>query len=162
MATYDDLSLPVRLFMKGYPFSRYRVSVPEPARLPKPLAEARIALVTTAALYLPSQPKFDESIKMGDPSFREIPVDVDVQTLVEGHRSSSFDHTGVTQDRNLALPLDRFRELAERGVIGGLAPRHFSFMGSVVGPGRLINETAPEVAARLVADSVDAAFLTPV
>jgi hypothetical protein len=35
-------------------------------------------------------------------------------------------------------------------------------MGSIVGPRRLIDETAPQVARMLAEDRVDVAFLTPV
>ena len=62
----------------------------------------------------------------------------------------------------MALPLDRLKALVEKGVIGSVAPRHFSFMGSISAPGHLINSTAPEVARMLVDDAVDAALLTPV
>ena len=65
------------------------------------------------------------------------------------------------QDRNLVFPLDRFRELAAQGTIGTLNHRHFSFMGSISAPGRLISETAAAVAALLRQDEVDAAFLVP-
>ena len=82
--------------------------------------------------------------------------------IFESHRSNSFDHSGIEADANLALPLDRMRELVAQGVIGELNHRHFSFMGSIVGPAKLINETAPQVAAMLKADSVDVALLTPV
>jgi D-proline reductase (dithiol) PrdB len=162
MANYNDLSLPVRLFMKGYPFSRYAV-VPVPcARLKKPVRAARVALVTTAGLHTPEQPDFDRSIKMGDPSFREIPNAIDVRSLMESHRSHSFDHSGIEADANLAFPLDRFRELESENVIGELNHRHFSFMGSIIGPRKLIETTAPQVARLLVEDQVDVAFLTPV
>ncbi|MBI1760256.1 MAG: hypothetical protein HYR56_02365 [Acidobacteria bacterium] len=162
MATYDDLSLHVRLFMKGYPFARYTLDPVPCAPLRKPLSQARVALVTTAGLRTPEQAEFDHSIKMGDTSFREIPNDVDVPTLIESHRSYAFDHTGIEADRNLAFPLERFRELTAQGVIGALNYRHFSFMGSIVGPGKLIEETAPAVARRLRDDGVEVALLTPV
>jgi D-proline reductase (dithiol) PrdB len=162
MANYNDLSLHVRLFMKGYPFSRYAV-IPVPcANLGKPLRETRVALVTTAGLHTPEQPGFDHSIKMGDTSFREIPNAIGVRSLIESHRSYSFDHTGIEADANLAFPLDRFRELETENVIGQLNHRHFSFMGSIVGPRKLIETTAPQVARCLVEDNVDVAFLTPV
>ncbi len=77
-------------------------------------------------------------------------------------RSWSFDHTGILRDRNLALPLDRLREMRQRGEIGVIAPHHYSFMGSIVSPSKLIKETAPEVARRLTADAVDVVLLTPV
>lgn len=162
MATYDDLSLHVRLFMKGYRFSRHVIDPMPCAKLKRPLNEARIALVTTAGLKMPEQPDFDHSIKMGDTSLREIPNTVDVRTLIESHRSYSFDHSGVQADANLVFPLDRFRELEPQGEVGQLNHRHFSFMGSIVGPRKLIEETAPQVARSLREDGVDAVFLTPV
>jgi D-proline reductase (dithiol) PrdB len=47
-------------------------------------------------------------------------------------------------------------------VIGNVAPRHLSFMGSITAPGRLRTETAPEAAGLLVEDGVDVALLVPV
>ncbi|MCI0663045.1 MAG: hypothetical protein L0220_18425 [Acidobacteria bacterium] len=161
MATYDDLSLHVRLFMKGYPFSRYAaVNVPC-ARLKTPLNKSRIALVTSAGLCAPGQADFDYSIKLGDTSFREIPNTIETENLFESHRSNAFDHSGIRADANLAFPLDRFRELISKQVIGELNHRHFSFMGSIIAPRNLIEETAPQVARSLRADQVDAVFLTP-
>lgn len=162
MATYSDLSLHVRLFMKGYPFSHYRIDPLRVVRLTKPLSAARVALVTTAGLRTPDQQNFDHSNKKGDPSFREIPHTIDVTTLVESHRSYAFDHQGIGADANLAFPLDRFRELESNRAIGELNHRHFSFMGSIVGPGRLIDQTAPQVACLLKNDGVDVVLLTPV
>lgn len=162
MATYDDLSLHVRLFMKNYPFSRYAIAPTPFARLAKPLGESRVALVTTAGLRTPGQADFDRSDKRGDPSFREIPNTIETPLLVESHRSYAFDHEAVCSDVNLAFPLDRFRELESLCAIGALNHRHFSFMGSIVGPRRLIDETAPQVARMLAEDRVEAVFLTPV
>jgi D-proline reductase (dithiol) PrdB len=162
MANYNDLSLHVRLFMKGYPFSKYAV-IPVPcARLEKPVSAARVALVTTAGLRTPEQLDFDRSIKRGDTSFREIPNEIEVRSLIESHRSNAFDHSGIEADANLAFPLDRFRELESENVIGELNHRHFSFMGSIIGPRKLIETTAPQVARCLIEDNVDLAFLTPV
>lgn len=162
MATYADLSLPIRLFMNGFPFTRYAVKDNPIAKLEKPLSECKFALVTTAGLRLANQPPYDRSVKLGDTSFREIPSDANVQTLVEDHKSNSFDHAGIELDKNLALPLDRFRELVEQKKIGALNSRHFSFMGSIVAPKNLIENTAPQAAEELKADGVDAVFLTPV
>jgi D-proline reductase (dithiol) PrdB len=162
MASYNDLSLTVRLFMKGYPFARYAIDPVPSAKLARPLSESRIALVTTAGLHTPEQPNFDYTNKRGDASFREIPNSIEVQSLLESHRSHAFDHRGIEADKNLAFPLDRFRELEAQGAIGELNHRHFSFMGSIVGPRRLIEETAPQVARMLREDNVDAVLLTPV
>ena len=162
MATYDDLSLHVRLFMKSYPFRRYAIDPTPCARLAKPLEESRVALVTTAGLRTPDQNDFDHSDKRGDPSFREIPNTTETRLLVESHRSYAFDHEAVLLGRQpgvSARPLPR-TQIARR--IGALNHRHFSFMGSIVGPRRLIDETAPQVARMLAEDRVDVAFLTPV
>ena len=162
MGTYADLSLPIRAFMNGFPFSRYAVKDNPCVKLAKPLSECKFALVTTAGLRLETDTPFNHSIRFGDTSFREIPHDVNVQTLFEDHKSNSFDHAGIEADKNLAFPLERFREMAERGEIGALNSRHFSFMGSIIAPKNLIEKNAPAVAAALKKDGVDAVFLTPV
>ncbi len=162
MATYGEMVLKYRLFMKAYPFARYAINPVPCANLEKPLNTARVALITTAGLHTPEQVGFDSFLKSGDASFREIPNSVITSTLIEAHKSDTFDHSGVLANRNLAFPLDRFRELVAQGEIGNLNHRHFSFMGSILRPKRLIEETAPEVAEGLRADGVDVAFLTPV
>ena len=167
MAQFDDIELVERLFLKGYPFQRYSPRPENPASLAitplrKALSKCVVAVVTTAGLSLPNQPTFDASIKMGDSSFREFPGDISPQLLEMNHRSWSFDQTGVLRDRNLVMPLDRLREMQLRGEIGAIAPHHYSFMGSIVGPSKLIKQSAPEVARRLVRDGVDVVLLTPV
>ena len=159
MARLEDLKLAHRLFMKAY---RYRsVDWSPGARLLRPLSEARMALVSTAGLHLPDQTAFDLAIKGGDASFRELPGSVDAQELRIAHRSSAFDQTGALKDLNLVFPLDRFRELVGRRELGSLNHRHFSFMGSIIAPGKLISESAPQVAAKLREDQADAVFLVP-
>lgn len=160
MGDVSEFSLPVRLFLRAY---RWRVVDPVPwAPLRVPLARARLALVSSAGFVLPGQAPFDESARGGDPSFREIPFDSDPGALVDTHRSGSFDHAGMRADPNLAFPLARVRELAERGRIGSVNARHWSFMGSLTATGRFTSESLPRVAAAAVADGVDAALLVPV
>ncbi len=162
MATYADLKLHHRIFTQNYPFHRYAVTDNPTAPHKKPLSESRIALITTAGLMRADDERFSNLIKLGDPTFREIPNDIEVQTLIEDHDSDSFSHDGIEADKNLAFPLDRFRELESQGKIGGLNQRHFSFMGSIISPRTLIKETAPQAAKLLKEDSVDAVFLAPV
>jgi D-proline reductase (dithiol) PrdB len=160
VAKLSDLKLSYQLFMKAYPYriAAWRAGV----HLSKPLREARVAVVTTAAFFEPGQLPFDVSIRGGDCSYRVLPSDVALNTLRIAHRSDAFDSRGIASDKNLALPLDRLKALAEEGVIGSVAPRHFSFMGSISAPGRLVGGTAPEVARMLAEDAVDAVLLTPV
>ncbi|HET6304088.1 MAG TPA: glycine/sarcosine/betaine reductase selenoprotein B family protein [Myxococcota bacterium] len=160
MGEIEEFPLAVRLLLRAYPWRRVD---PVPwAPLQRPLAACRLALVSSAAFVAPGQPPFDDDLRGGDPSFREIPADVDLATLRETHRSESFDHSGLARDPNLGFPLERLRELVRAGRIGSLAPRHLSFMGSILAPGRLVKRTAPEAARRLVADGVEAALLVPV
>jgi D-proline reductase (dithiol) PrdB len=110
---------------------------------------------------LPGQIPFDDR-RGGDPTFREIPADADPTTLVDTHRSESYDHTGLRRDANLALPLDRVRELAARGRIGSVNARHWSFMGSLTAPGRFVAESLPKMVDAAVSDGVQAALFVPV
>lgn len=160
MAELNQLKRIDRLFVKAYPWRRIN---PVPwTPLVKPVEECRVALVSSAGMVLPEQDRFDASVKGGDTSFRVIPRTADVSTLIDTHRSDSFDHTGLRQDQNLAFPLDRLRELESSGAIGSLGPRHLSFMGSITAPGRLIRRTGPEATQWLVDDGVDIALLVPV
>ncbi len=159
MASLSELSLRNRLFMATY---RYRTLDPVPfARPVTPLAKARVALVTTGGVYLPSQAPFDGGVKGGDASFREIPADADLSALDIAHKSDAFDQTGFRADCNLGFPLERLREMAARGEIGELNGRALSFMGSITAPGRLVKVTAPAAASLLEADRVDVALLVP-
>jgi D-proline reductase (dithiol) PrdB len=130
-------------------------------RLSKPLSACRAALVTTGGIHLPEQTPFDMDNPEGDATYREIPGDVSLDRLTITHKY--YNHTDADADPNIIFPLDRFRELAAAGVIGSVAPRHFSFMGHIEGDQLpiLLERTAPEVAGKLRADGVDFAFLTP-
>src|SRR5579864_3300868 len=160
MAHIEDLNFKHRVFMKAYRYRR--VDWSPGVHLDKSLSKSKFALITTAALHLPEQPAFNHDVRGGDCSFRELPGNVNVGELKIAHRSSAFDQTGAWKDRNLVFPIDRFRELVIQGGVGTLNHRHFSFMGSITAPGRLISETAPAVAQLLQEDQVDAAFLIPV
>jgi D-proline reductase (dithiol) PrdB len=127
----------------------------------KPAAESVIALVTTAGVHLTSQKPFEMDDPDGDPSFRVIPSTVRSADLTITH--NYYDHSAADRDINVVLPLDRARELATEGRIGGLAPFVYGFMGHIDGPHlkTLMEERGPEVARRLKNDRADAALLTP-
>jgi D-proline reductase (dithiol) PrdB len=131
------------------------------ALLARPVRECTVALVTTAGVHLRSDPPFDMEDPHGDPSFRVIPSAVDAEALTITHKY--YDHTAADRDINVVLPLDRLRELREGGEVGAIAPFCYGFMGHIDGRhiAALMDVTAPEVARRLLADGVDAVFLTP-
>ena len=160
MGDLSEFSFATRAFLKLY---RWRRIDPIPwSPLRKPLSAAKVAIVTTAGLVMPGQAAFDDAIKGGDSSFRVIPHDADVASLMDTHRSETFDHSGIQSDPNLAFPLDRLHELARDGRIAHVSERHLSFMGSITAPGRLMRDSAPAAAQRLVEDGVDVALLVPV
>ena len=159
MGEMSEFNVATRAFLAAY---RWRRIDPVPwAPLEGRLADARLALVSTAGFGLPGQEPFDKR-PGGDYTFRVIPGDAELGELIDTHRSGSYDHGPLRSDPNLALPLDRVRELEGEGRIGAVAPRHLSFMGSIVAPGRLTRDTAPEAAELLVEDEVDVCLLVPV
>ena len=126
-----------------------------------PLHAASAALITTGGIHLSSQTPFDMENPDGDPTYREIPGDAAPQSIAITHKY--YDHRDADADLNVIFPLTHFRELVGRGVLGALAPRHFGFMGHIDAQqvDVLRRRSAPEVAAKLRADGVDFAFLTP-
>ncbi len=160
MGEIEEFSLVERTFLRAY---RWRKIDPVPwAPLEKPLSDCRLVLVSSAGFVTPDQSAFDGSVRGGDPSFRSIPSDFPTADLIDTHRTDSFDHEGMVRDPNLAFPIDRVRELVESRRIHSVCEEHFSFMGSITAPGRLVRDTAPEVARRLVERQVDVALLVPV
>ena len=156
----DELPLWERTLIASY---RWRRVHPIPStKLRKPLRECRVAFVTTAGLVAPGTPPFDLGRLGGDSSFRVIPADVDVSSLVMHHRSQAFDRGAAAKDVNVVFPLGRLAALAAAGEVGQAAPRHLSFMGSITAPARLRKEHAPAAVALLVSDAVDVALLAPV
>ncbi|MDQ3284275.1 MAG: glycine/betaine/sarcosine/D-proline family reductase selenoprotein B [Actinomycetota bacterium] len=122
----------------------------------KSLRESRLALVTTGGVHLPEGPRFDIDDPSGDCSYREIPSDAHALTWTHAYYAPDRG-----TDLDSVLPLRTLRGLVAEGVVGELNRRHFSFMGAIHDPGPLAESTAPEVAAKLAADGVDAVLLTP-
>ena len=97
MGEITEFSTSIRLFLKAYPWRRID---PVPSvQLTKPLADCRLALVSSAGFVGPEHEPFDDSVRGGDVSFRDIPFDIDPARLIDTHRSESFDHSGMTKDR---------------------------------------------------------------
>lgn len=131
------------------------------ATLNKPLSQCKVALLTTGGVHLPAQKPFDMENPDGDATYRAIPVDTPIDGITITHKY--YDHSDADVDLNVVFPLAHFHDLVNEGVIGALASEHFGFMGHIDGQQTsILNErTAPEVAAKLRADGVDFAFLTP-
>ena len=125
------------------------------AKLTKPLARARVALVTTGGVFLDGRTPYTER---GDATYREIPKDAAHDVFRIWH--PGYDFGPAMQDINCIFPIDRFKELEDEGIIGELADTNYSFMGLIPEPAEaLMPETAPEVGRRLKDEGVDAVFL---
>jgi D-proline reductase (dithiol) PrdB len=85
------------------------------------LEDAVVCLVTPAGVRLAAQPAFDTDHELGH---RVIPQSATSALLAVD--DSHYDHACVDQDRNCVFPIDRLRELAAAGRIGGLTERHFA------------------------------------
>ena len=124
---------------------------------PPSVKEATVAIVSTAGLHRRIDPPFT----VGSLDYRIIPGDTQFDDLVLSHISANFDRSAFGQDPNIVFPIDRLRELASVGEIGGVARWHYSFMGAMPDPSQF--EKAGEEIGRLMAqDGVDIAFLVPI
>jgi D-proline reductase (dithiol) PrdB len=123
---------------------------------PRPLAEACIAIVTTAGLHRRSDAKFGG----GAADYRIIPEGTDPAEILMSHVSVNFDRSGFQQDVNVVFPLELLRELASKGEIGSVAGWHYSFMGAT-DPTRMA-ESAKQLGRFLRDDRVDGVILVPV
>ena len=129
--------------------------------LSKPLSQATAAIVTTAGLHLRDDKPFNRDHPGGESTYRVIPSDSATADIVQSHFSIGFDRTAIYRDINITFPMDRVRELAERGVIGAVAPNHYSFMGALRDCTVVAEQTGPEVAQHLKSEGVDLVLLTP-
>lgn len=120
-----------------------------------PLNQRRIALISTAGLMH----RNDSAFSLGSVDYRILDTQSSEDILMS-HVSTNFDRSGFVQDHNIALPLDRLKEKADKGEIGSVAQYHYSFMGATE-PEKM-RPAAQALAKNLLADKVDGLVLLPV
>ncbi len=150
-------------FSKDIPDSAFSGHIPW-TPLDKPVKETTFALMTSAGISSKTDPPFDVEREKrepawGDPTSREIPSTATEADIDVNHLHINTDY--IKQDLNVMLPLARFREFAEEGTIGGLAPTSYSFYGFQMDPKVLLEETMPKVASKMKSEGVEAVLLTP-
>jgi D-proline reductase (dithiol) PrdB len=134
--------------------------------LAKPLSQARVALLSTAGLSMKGDPPFDMELERrnpmrGDPGWRRIDASATAADIEASHLH--IDTGYVLRDLNVALPLDRLRELADEGVVGSVAASHYSIMGYQGNDTTALErESAPAIAEAMAGEEVDLAILAPV
>ncbi|MCP4690496.1 MAG: hypothetical protein GY859_20745, partial [Desulfobacterales bacterium] len=93
------------------------------------------------------------------PGLSTIPSNAAKESLRVRH--GGYDVRGALADPNVALPLDRLRELAREGEIGRIARNAYSFVGAC-SQTRLLKKEGPQWVELLHAEKVDAVLLAPV
>jgi D-proline reductase (dithiol) PrdB len=132
----------------------------------KRLAASRIALLTSAGLYLESsQPAFDTDREQnepewGDPSWRPIPANSDPADVGVAHLH--INDSDIRSDPEIALPARLLDELVAERMVGSSTADHLSVMGY---QDRSLEawrqKTVPELLARLRDQQADGLVLAP-
>jgi D-proline reductase (dithiol) PrdB len=125
-------------------------------KITKPLNQCRVSLLSSAALRLTNQEPF---VPREDFNYRRVPSDPGAGAIVIDH------HSGIgrvpKQDPEIVFPRTALANLQRRGVVGTLAPFHFSFMGGLRDHAKIENELAVAIANELKEAQVDLALLVP-
>jgi len=132
--------------------------------LTKPLSECTVALISSAGLALKTDRPFDQEGERrnpwwGDPSYRVLPKDVTAEDVNLYHLH--INPRVVAEDINTLFPTERLLEFEARGEIGRSADRHYAYMGYILEPQQLLQESVPAIIEQLQDDEVDLVLLVP-
>ena len=136
-----------------YPFVENRRAPFIPARRALPMLN--LALISSAGAYIDGTQPFGDS----DPSFREIPIEVESADL--RYAARGYDAEAVQQDMNTEVPVERLLEFENNGIIGQLNPVFWSFSGFLPDAALLVDELVPKLLERINRYEVQAALLVP-
>ena len=129
------------------------------APLRKPLAECKLVFISTSGVQPRGTVPFDTVHPVGDYSFRRVPSAARVDEL-EIHQLK-YPTAGAARDLNVIFPIERLRELATEGVIGGLTDNFYTFIGYNMDPERLERTLAEDIAAAVSDEGADIALAAP-
>ncbi|MBA3346110.1 MAG: hypothetical protein H0T44_12595 [Gemmatimonadales bacterium] len=129
------------------------------APLRKPLSECRLVFISTSGVQPRGTMPFDTVHPVGDYTFRRVPSSSPVEDL-EIHQLK-YPTVGANRDLNVIFPIERLRELAAEGVIGGLTEHFYSFIGYNMDPERLERTLAEDIAAAVSEEGADIALAAP-
>lgn len=153
MARLSDMPETLQAHMRNLPLPEFETT---PYAEGPALSERRVALISTAGLSMRGEAPF----ALGGADYRVVPGDASQADIVMSHISVNYDRTGFLRDWNVALPLDRLKEMAADGEIGAVADHHYSFMGAT-DPSEM-QPAAKAIAGHMAAEGVDAVVLLPV
>ena len=132
--------------------------------LSRPLSESTVALVSSAGLALKTDRPFDQEGERqnpwwGDPSYRVLPRTATAEDVKLYHLH--IHPRVVEEDLNTLLPLGRLMELEAGGEIGRSAANHYSFMGYILQPQTLLEDSVPAMIRHMKRDGVHVVVLVP-
>lgn len=142
--------------------------------LTKPIAESRLALLTSSGHFVKGDdPKpfgienltQEDSIPMIDdflktpPTLSALPIETPPEDITVRH--PGYDIRGAAIDHNVNFPLKPLRQLADEGVIGEFYDTAYTFVGAC-SQLQLRSKIAPEWAQMFKDNQVDLAILVPV
>jgi D-proline reductase (dithiol) PrdB len=105
MARPEDIPEPTRTAVTTVPCPSFGTT---PFVEGPPLAQRRIAIITSAALIKRGELPFH----FGSTEYRTVPADRHGSDILMSHVSINFDRSGFQRDINTVYPIDRLRELA--------------------------------------------------
>ncbi|HVB34036.1 MAG TPA: glycine/sarcosine/betaine reductase selenoprotein B family protein [Patescibacteria group bacterium] len=129
---------------------------PKLTALRKPISESTIGLFVSCGAQLPEDPPLGET---EDISFRLLHRDAPLSKLVISHQT--VVRKWALEDPNVAVPLDRMKELESEKTIGRLAHTAVSMVGSTMQFTALVEGTIPAIKQIYDAQGVDLVFLFP-
>ena len=130
-------------------------------RLEKDLTECKVALMTTAGIYITEgQKPFTHIVGKENISYRAIPKMVNQSDIRVSHDGMELDDT-VGRDMNVIFPIHRLHELEEEKIIAAVADEHYSTGGDIRNPRLFVTDTLPKIRAKLQESLVDTVILAP-
>jgi D-proline reductase (dithiol) PrdB len=151
---YAELMSAITPTLPPLPIAAMGTPVLTPLR--KPLAEARVMILTSAGVHLASDPPFSSP---NDMTFRRLPQSVAPGELRPSHPTPV--RLPGERDINVVYPYQRLAELAAEGIIGGVTAYHLSMLGAIKKLTELVTDMAPAMAAEARAAGADVVLHIP-
>lgn len=153
VARAEDIPQPTRDVVLNIPCPAFETT---PFVAGPPLSQRRIAILTSAALVR----RGDKPFAFGSGEARFIAAGTAPGDLLLSHVSINFDRAGWQRDINVVYPIDRLRDLAASGEIGGVADTHYTVMGST--DPAAMDDAVNQIEGQLRQERIDSVLLTPV
>ena len=123
--------------------------------LKKPLAQCKVALMSSGGVLYRDQPRF----RREDASYRLIPKNAKRDELSIWH--FGYPTGDAEKDLNCVFPLELMREFEAQRRIGELCDPVFTFAGGIYSARKVREELAPKIVEELRSRNVEAFYLVP-